>query len=96
MDNWLAITETGAEWRFADGMLYVQSSRGGFYTIRPWVMKIIDRDALPQGTTIREAIDSGEDSFTPKIGYAIYAGGKDSWRLSTRVVSLEEIELENA
>lgn len=92
MDNWLAITETGAEWRYVGGMLYVQSSRGGFYTFRPWIMKTIDRDSLPEGTTVREAIDSGVDSFTPVIGQAIYAGGKDEWRLSTKVVSLEALE----
>lgn len=96
MDNWLAITETGAEWRFTHGILHVKSSRGGEYVFKPWVMKTIDRDSLPKGTTVREAINSGVDSFTPVIGQAIYAGGRDEWRLSTLVVSLEEIVLEDA
>lgn len=90
MRSWKATTETGTTYTRTRGFVVVDSKRHGKTTIRLWsiMVALVDEDAVTLGTPW----DNPEQwavADEPVIGRRLYVSGRDEWRISTPIVSVE-------
>jgi hypothetical protein len=93
MDKWKATTESGTTYEMRDGIVKVVPKDGAGYSIQVWKMqaatKVGDKYhalGLPWSDPT-----SWEDSTRPVMGRRMYVQGKDEWRISTPIVSVEDL-----
>jgi hypothetical protein len=94
MTNFLAVTETGTTYRMQGGILLYESKRIGTFTFRPYRMAAFDRMAVKAETQNEfwEYVATLPEVKLPVVGLSFFAAGLSQWRLSTPVVSVEELE----
>lgn len=91
--NWKALTESGTlyDLDLRSGWVHIKPSGDGHVTMfRIWDFKNIPNDLLKLDWEIVRALPVSE---VPVVGQRMYVAGKDDWRLSTPVVSIEEVEV---
>ena len=82
-------TESGAVYEIIGGICCKTGHRGEVYSpFMVWTMKAIDQDNPPATWEELRTIPDGD----PEIGKRMYVSGKDEWWISTKVVSIEEID----
>lgn len=92
--TWRATTKAGTVYEF-NGHLVKITSDGGEYSIKPWSMM-----SAPQADDLMvpwayEGWASGEYNGPwllvqrPVVGERFYVSGRDEWRISTPIVSVE-------
>lgn len=80
-------TESGSVYEIKDGLCNKYDSTGErIDAFKVWYMKVVP-DWV---TTAKEIYDLPDDTRRePEIGKRLYLGGKDTWWISTKVVSIE-------
>lgn len=87
-------TSSGSEYviQYDDGL--VQWSVNGDYSGRCWGMKVLDPEEFSPYAADEEMWEYIYDrpwAHHPEVGKRLYIAGKRSWRISTPVVSVEEV-----
>lgn len=98
--TWRATTETGTTYEYDGFLVKISSSRDGDYSIRPWTTwsaPQADDLMVPWGYEGWKGYGKGEGysgpwypAERPVVGERFYVSGRDEWRISTPVVSVEE------
>ena len=91
MQNWKATTESGTTYTFDGWSVLIESNRHGTYRIRPWVMRVSTEPADGPNKIGMPWTDPDhwEDSPVPVVGQHLYVAGKDEWRISTLIETVE-------
>jgi len=93
--TWRATTETGTTYEY-DGHLVKITSDGGEYSIKPWLMMSAPQTDDLMVPWAYEGWASGEykspwrSRREPVVGERFYVSGRDEWRISTPIVSVED------
>ena len=81
------LTESGTEYHIGNGWAY-----NGYFVGSIWHLQVAD---LAEGATIeypwRDTTGMWRDVEVPEIGKHMYIAGKDEWRITTPIKSIEEI-----
>lgn len=89
MKNWIATTQTGTTYRYRDGVMLIDSGLDGKYAIKP------ARLETARHPTVLPWHDGGQllwqPTDRPQVGERLYVGGFHEWRISTEIVSVEDI-----
>lgn len=93
--GWRATTRTGTVYTFQHGRVRIETQGIGSSYFTAWDMKVSTRNAddrEPLGLPWMVGYeDDWVDSWKPVVGQHLYVVGKDEWRASTPVVSVEEL-----
>ena len=94
MNNFKAVTATGTTYTYNGHTIRVESARSGTSVFMPWTTaEFSEDDAI--------ASDLGMWAFLktqprigdlPTVGKRMYFGGKDEWKISTVVMSVEALD----
>jgi hypothetical protein len=87
MSDWVATTKTGTTYRYCDGVMLITSGRDGSYAIKPHELQ------AARTPTVLPWQDgsSWQPTDRPRVGERLYVGGLRDWRISTEIVSVEEL-----
>lgn len=98
MDNWKARTESGAEYTLVNGVIYIRGSSApnfGVYpdVFKPWSLQAatVDEDQEDLAAPWISREKQWADVKEPVIGRRLYAAGREQWRISTPIVSVEPV-----
>lgn len=92
MKKFKAVSKTGTTYESNGHTVVIRSARTGVSVIRPWVFRVVDRHSIPDVDTSREVfayLHSLDEVEAPVVGLSIYVSGRDEWRISTPIESLE-------
>lgn len=85
--KWKCITESGGEYIVEEGGRAYKTGDGSY---AGW--KVVDRGKAKSMTDVFSGTCNVPNATEPLVGYALYASSFSAWRLSTNVVSVEEVD----
>lgn len=97
MGNWKATTESGAVYEMDDGFVRITPSADSKLwptTIRAYAV-MISREPVKSGAQYPlpwADPSKWDDTRGPTVGHLLYVSGKDEWRVSTPIQSVEKEE----
>lgn len=100
MKHFRAITEHGTVYLYQGGTIRVLDGMTGDHkdSVRPMSFSLVDRDELERieaeegAEAAWEYLRAAESADLPEVGKAMYITSFSNWRISTDVVSVEELE----
>lgn len=89
-----AVTESGTVYEYGS-RLKITSARTGITVFTPYVQVAVSREELEgiaSWADFHARMRELEEVDLPVVGKSLYAEGRDEWRLSTPIVSVEETD----
>jgi hypothetical protein len=89
--NTVFAMESGTTYTLVDDHFFKITEEGGYtYAIKPWVWFAFDeKDPAIKGG-ISELLESGEQ-LAPAPGLRLFVYGREEWRISTKIKTIEEV-----
>lgn len=88
MRKFRAVTKSGTVYESDGSTVRITSSPGRQYSIRPWRMAVLDRKNI-SSDDCWEQVRALPDAEIPVVGLSFYVSGRDEWRMSTPIESVE-------
>ena len=79
--------ESGSVYTYEHGIVVIHSAQGSKYAIKAWEFFAFDPEEYDKWDGIFEFMDTVERK-EPAVGRRVLVFGKDEWRLSTKIVSI--------
>lgn len=95
MKKFKAVTESGTTYQSDGFLIKINSPRDGYYAIRPWTMRVVSEDEIKDLSSAAELHVYVRDlppAEVPEVGKRFYVSGRDGWRLSTWIETVEVYE----
>lgn len=95
MKKFNAVTESGTTYDSDGVSVVITSARTGISVIYPWIIRAVPEEALKGLGSIaemHEAVRRLPEFDVPKVGQRLYVAGRDEWRLSTHIETVEVYE----
>lgn len=95
MKKFKAVTESGTVYDSDGHTIVVISARDGQYPIRPWTMHVVAEEQLKGLSSVAEMhafVRDLPEAELPEVGKRFYIAGRDDWRLSTWIETVEVYE----
>jgi hypothetical protein len=89
MGKWKATTKSGTVYQYENGFVRIIPKDGPEYTIKPWVMRASNWLVKIELPWI--APNAWDDVHRPIVGSHLYVASRDEWRISTTIVSVEDL-----
>jgi hypothetical protein len=84
--------ESGSVYEYKHGIVVITPSDGlPKYAIKAWQFFAFESEELEGVGSLMDFLDKVERK-DPAVGLRLHVSGKDEWRISTKIVKLEEIE----
>ena len=88
--NTVFTMESGTVYTLVDDHHFrIKQSSGYEYAIKPWVWFAFDPEEVEKWDGLTKFMDTAERK-EPTVGRRLLVFGKDEWRISTRIKTIEE------
>lgn len=95
MKKFRAVTESGTTYESNGFLIKINSPRDGYYSIRPGAMRVVSEDEIKGFSRAEELhiyVLDLPPAEVPEVGKRFYVAGRDGWRLSTWIETVEVYE----
>jgi hypothetical protein len=83
--------ESGSVYTYEHGIVVIDPIEGSKYAIKAWTFFAFKSEELEGVEKLMDFLDKVERK-DPAVGLRLYVSGKDDWRISTKIIKLEETE----
>ena len=85
--------ESGSVYEYKNGIVVITPSDGlPKHAIKAWQFFSFEPEELDGAEKLMDFLDNVERK-DPALGLRLYVSGKDEWRISTKIVKLEELNV---
>jgi intergrase/recombinase len=85
--------ESGSVYEYRHGIIVITPSDGlPKYSIKAWTFFAFDSEELGGVENLMDFLDKVEKK-DPAVGLRLYVSGKEEWRISTKIIKLEELNV---
>lgn len=90
MSDWRATTISGTVYEYRDGILHIESQRNRPSVFKPWTFQSA-RNPVRMPWNDNANSPRWHTVTRPVVGEQFYAASGEQWRISTEIVTVEDI-----